>query len=46
MQDRTKVKVAFVEAVLQTMWIKGMITAEERDRITQRTAAHLQKSNC
>jgi len=46
MNDKTKVKVAFAEAVLQTMWIKGLITAKERDQITQRTAQKLQQVNC
>ncbi|MBR4870106.1 MAG: hypothetical protein IKU12_04935 [Oscillospiraceae bacterium] len=46
MSDRTKAKVAFAEAVLQTLWIKGMITAKERDQIAQKTGEKLRKSNC
>lgn len=46
MQDRTKVKVAFAEAVLQTMWINGLITTKERDLIAQRTAQKLQRMSC
>jgi len=46
MNDRTKVKVAFAEAVLQTMWINGLITAKERDQIAQRTAQKLQRMSC
>ena len=46
MSDRTKAKVAFAEAVLQTLWIKGMITAKERDQITKETGNKLRESNC
>lgn len=46
MSDRTKVKVAFAEAVLQTLWIKGLITAKERDQIAHITGEKLRKSNC
>ena len=46
MSDRTKVKVAFAEAIMQTLWIKGMITTKERDQITKKTGEKLRKSNC
>lgn len=46
MSDRIKAKVAFAEAVLQALWIKGMITAKERDQIAQKTSEKLRKSNC
>ena len=31
MRDRTKVKIAYAEAIAQAMWIKGLITPKERD---------------
>ena len=36
MSDRTKAKVAFAEAIMQTLWIKGLITAKERDQIAKK----------
>lgn len=35
MDDKTKVKIAFAEAITQTMWIKGLITTEQRDQINE-----------
>lgn len=46
MSDRTKAKIAFAEAVLQALWIKGLITAKERDQIAKKTGEKLQNSNC
>jgi len=46
MSDRTKAKVAFAEAIMQTLWIKGLITAKERDQIVKKTSDKLRKSNC
>jgi len=46
MSDRTKAKVAFAEAVMQTLWVKGLITTKERDQIAKKISEKLQKSNC
>ena len=46
MSDRTKAKVAFAEAIMQTLWIKGLITAKERDQIAKKTGDKLRKNNC
>ena len=46
MSDRTNAKVAFAEAIMQTLWIKGLITAKERDQIAKKTGDKLRKSNC
>jgi hypothetical protein len=46
MSDRTKVKIAFAEAIMQTLWVKGLITAKERDQIVKKTGEKLQQSNC
>lgn len=46
MGDRTKAKVAFAEAITQALWIKGLITAKERDQIAKKTGEKLRKSNC
>ena len=46
MSDKSKVKIAFAEAIMQTLWIKGLITAKERDQIAKKTGEKLRKSNC
>lgn len=46
MSDRTKIKVAFAEAIAQTMWVKGLITAKERDSISKKACEKLRKGNC
>ena len=35
MDDRTKLRIAMAEAIMQAMWVKGLITVEERDLINQ-----------
>ena len=44
MSDRTKAKVAFAEAITQTLWVKGLITAKEREQITKKACEKLLKS--
>lgn len=46
MSEKTKAKVALAEAIAQTMWIKGLITREERDRINAHSRKKLQSANC
>ena len=46
MSDRTKVKIAFAEAIMHTLWVKGLITAKERDQIVKKSVELLQQSNC
>lgn len=46
MSDRTKVKVSFSEIIAQTLWLKGKITAQERDQMAQHTGRLLRKGNC
>ena len=38
MSDKTKVKVAFAEAILQQLWVEGLISQQERDNIARRAA--------
>ena len=42
--DKTKVKEAFVDAITQTMWIKGLITTEERNAIAERSKEKLSQT--
>ena len=46
MEKKTKVKIAFADAVITSMWLKGLITAQERDQMQQKCNEKLQKSNC
>ena len=44
MSDRTKAKVAFAEAITQTLWIKGLITAKERDQSLRKPVKSCKKA--
>ena len=33
MKDKTKVRIAFAKAVVQTLWMKGLITKTELDKM-------------
>lgn len=46
MSDKSNVKIAFAEAITQALWIKGLITAKERDQIAKKTGDKLRKCNC
>ena len=46
MDAKTKTKLALADAIAQAMWIKGLITTEERDRINQYCYETLLESNC
>ena len=43
---KNKAKEAFAAAIVQTLWLKGMITSKERDRIQQKTQEKLTRGNC
>ena len=46
MSDKTKAKVALADAIIMAMWTKGLITLEERRKITEKAAQRLQAVNC
>ena len=46
MEKKTKVKIAFADAVITSMWLKGLITAQERDQMQQKCDEKLRKTNC
>lgn len=43
---KTKTKEAFAAAIVQTLWIKGKITTQERDQMTEKTREILRRGNC
>ena len=46
MSDKTKVKIAFASALVQQMWIAGLITKSELDAIEEKSKQPLLKGNC
>ena len=36
MSETVRAKIALAEAIMQAMWVKGLITIEERDEINKR----------
>ena len=46
MSEKTKVKIAYADAIIMAMWTKGLITLEERRKITEKAAQRLQAVNC
>ena len=46
MSDKTKAKVALADAIIMAMWTKGLITLEERRKITEKATQRLQAVNC
>ena len=43
MDDRMKLKLAIADAMIEQLWKKGILTLEERDRITEATHADMLK---
>lgn len=39
-------KIALAEAIAKTLWLKGLITSKEREKIDEHTRKRLQKENC
>lgn len=46
MENREKAKRAFAEAIVRSMWVKGLITFQECNKITQNIEKNMQKSCC
>ena len=46
MDTKENVMLALADAITQAMWIKGLITLKERDRIKQQCHESLSRSNC
>jgi len=46
MSEKTKVKIAFAEAILQQLWVEGLVSQQERERIEQRTAKGIRNGEC
>lgn len=46
MSDKTKVKLAFAEAITQILWVKGFVSAKERDQINQQSEAAILCGKC
>lgn len=46
MKNQKKARIAFAQAIIQSMWVKGLITTAERNKIALKTEEKLQKNNC
>ena len=46
MSDKSKVKIAFAEAVLQQLWVEGLISQQERENIARRAAEGVKSGDC
>jgi hypothetical protein len=41
-KDKTKVRIAFAQAVIQTLWMKGLITKAEYDKMNKNCRSSLE----
>ena len=46
MSDKTKVKIALAEAITKQLWVKGLITQQQREIIDKNSQKVLAKPNC
>lgn len=46
MKNQKKARIAFAQAIIQSMWVTGLITTAERNKIALKTEEKLQKNNC
>ena len=46
MSEKTRVKIAFAEAILQQLWVEGLISQQERERIARRAAEGVKNGEC
>lgn len=46
MSDKQKVKIALAEAITKQLWVKGLITQEQRESIDNNTKKVLSKPDC
>ncbi len=46
MSDKTKVKIALAEAITKQLWVKGLITQQQREKIDKNSQKTLAKADC
>ena len=46
MSDKEKVKVALAEAITKQLWVKGLITQQQREQIDKNSRNRLAKAKC
>ena len=46
MSDKQKVKIALAEAITKQLWVKGLITQQQREIIDKNSQKALAKPNC
>lgn len=46
MKKQKEARIAFAQAIIQSMWVKGLITTAEREQIAMKTEEKLRKNSC
>ncbi len=46
MSDKAKVKIALAEAITKQLWVKGLITQQQREQIDLNSRKRLAKGKC
>ena len=46
MSDKTKMKIALAEAITKQLWVKGLITMQQREEIDRISQEKLAKAEC
>ena len=46
MSDKAKVKIALAEAITTQLWVKGLISKEQREKIDQNSRKRLADGDC
>lgn len=44
MSDKLKVRIALAEAIVTQLWVKGLITSEQREKIDEKSRIILEES--
>ena len=46
MSDKAQVKIALAEAITKQLWVKGLITQQQREIIDKKSQKDLKKADC
>ncbi len=46
MSDKTKVRIALAEAITKQLWVKGLITQKQREKIDTMSRKTLSAADC
>ena len=46
MNEKTKVKIAYADAIIERLWVEGLLTAKERSEVMANCHEKLQEGKC